>query len=122
MTVVRRDAIGLFIRTGGAVFRPGAVLGYGHAYRMDDGGLVEGDRIAARHTGGTPLARLKLADGTITRWHAEYGRTGNLQKAPDDAEWDAEGLRVFPRQDAPAPAPRVIETAGIESITGINNS
>lgn len=31
--------------------RPGNVIGYAHAYRMDDGGLKVGDKVKARHPG-----------------------------------------------------------------------
>lgn len=77
--------------------RPGSINGYGHAYRMDDGGLGEGEKVTASHIGGTQMVRLKLPDGTITRWFADGAtRDRGLQEPDPDAEWDKEGLRVFP--------------------------
>lgn len=93
MSLVRKDVRGLFIRTGGYVFRPGAINGYQHAYRMDDGQLKDGDRVNARHIGGTPLARLRLDDGRITRW-AEEGVLAKDSAAPlADAIWLPNGRR-----------------------------
>lgn len=69
-SLVREDEQGLFIKTGGYQFRPGNVTGYDHAYRMDAGGLKPGDYVTARHIGGSPIARITLADGTNIHWHS----------------------------------------------------
>jgi hypothetical protein len=73
LTRVRKDAKGLLIRAGGYVSRPGNVRGYAHAYRMDDGGLKEGDYVKARHRAGTPLSVITLDDGSKIFWHHDHG-------------------------------------------------
>jgi len=69
LTLVRKDAKGLYVRAGGYVARPGPVSGYSHAYDMSDGGLVEGNRVKARHWAQTPLTKIFLADGRVLHWH-----------------------------------------------------
>lgn len=69
LALVRSDDAGLYVRAGGYTARPGNITGYDHAYRMDDGGLKAGDRVAARHIAQTPLVQLKLEDGSMLRWH-----------------------------------------------------
>ncbi|QSY98585.1 hypothetical protein J2J97_32290 (plasmid) [Rhizobium bangladeshense] len=68
MTKVRADGHGLFVIAGGYAARPGDVLGYSHAFRMDDGGLKEGDTVKASHWAGTPTTKIKLGDGTVLLW------------------------------------------------------
>lgn len=70
-TLVRKDGKGLFVKAGGYIARPGNVRGYDHAYRMDDAGLKEGDRVKARHRAQTPLTVITLDDGTKLHWHHE---------------------------------------------------
>jgi hypothetical protein len=69
MSLIRQDALGLFVIAGGYKARPGPVRGYDHAYDMSDGGLKAGDRPVARHIAGTPLIRITLADGRKLVWH-----------------------------------------------------
>lgn len=95
MTVVREDADGLYVKAGGYIARPGAVRGYSHAYRMDDGGLKAGDTVKARHSAGTELTIVTLPDGSKTRWHHKgYWRDQGLCDPPEDATWDSKGLLV----------------------------
>jgi len=111
MALVREDDEGIYVISGGVTARPGAVRGYGHAYRMDDGGLAKGDKVSASHVGGTPMVRLKLPDGTVTRWHCQDSRRPDELMEPDpDAAWDEKGLRSFPSNDeSPAESrPRMI--------------
>lgn len=101
MTLVREDEKGLYVIAGGVTARPGAVNGYGHAYRMDDGGLTKGDKVDAKHSSGTQMVRIKLPDGTITRWFSEGGeRDRGLTEANPNAQWDNKGLRVFSKKEA----------------------
>jgi hypothetical protein len=100
MALVREDDEGIYVISGGVKARPGAVLGYGHAYRMDDGGLSKGDKVAASHVGGTPMVRLKLPDGTVTRWFCQDSRREDEKMEADpDAVWDDKGVRTFPKED-----------------------
>lgn len=92
-SLVRKDARGLFIRTGGYVFRPGAINGYQHAVRMDDGQLQDGDHVKASHVGGTPLAKLTLGDGSVTRWAEESVLAKDGAAPPTDAIWLPNGQR-----------------------------
>jgi hypothetical protein len=68
MPKVKEDDQGIFIQTGGYIFRPGDINGCAHAYEMDDGGLRKGDDVKARHVAGSQLAKLKLADGSVRYW------------------------------------------------------
>lgn len=111
MALVREDDEGLYIISGGVTARPGAVRGYGHAYRMDDGGLVKGDKVNACHIAGTPMVRLKLPDGTVTRWFCQDSqRDDEKMEADHDAVWDDKGVREFPaKNEASAEAvPRTV--------------
>ena len=110
MTLIREDSEGLYLKSGGVTARPGSVNGYGHAYRMDDGGLIKGDKVTARHIGGTSMVKIKLPDGRITRWFSdEPERDRGLGPAPEGAEWDDKGVRVFPKHEEGAPSgPREI--------------
>ena len=78
MSLVRKDESGLFVRTGGYVFRPGPINGYSHAFDMDDAGLSEGDQVKAKHRGGSTLANITLSDGTRRVWAEDYEH--NLNK------------------------------------------
>ncbi len=55
MSTVWQDEEGIYVRSGGYIARPGDVIGYSHAYRMDDDGLKKGDKVKTHHIGGTPL-------------------------------------------------------------------
>lgn len=90
---IRADALGPYVRTGGYVFRPGAIRGREHSVRMDDAGLVAGDRVKARHKGGTPLAKIVLADGTTTYWAEEATAAKDAVAAPEGAAWRPDGTR-----------------------------
>jgi len=71
MTLVRQDDESLYIIVGGVTARPGAVNGYAHAMRMDDGGLVKGDKIKAKHVGGSELVCITLPEGEKTYWYSQ---------------------------------------------------
>lgn len=86
MTVVREDERGIFIVAGGYVARPGDARSYSHAYRMDDAGLKKGDRVYARHRGGTPLTKVRLEDGTELHWIHDNSRPEELVKSSSDLE------------------------------------
>jgi hypothetical protein len=63
-----KDDRGLYIkdRFGGTNhYRPGGVNGYDHAYRMDDGGLKEGDKPKTHHVSGAPLVKIRHGDITL---------------------------------------------------------
>ena len=116
MALVREDDRGLYVISSGVTARPGAIRGYGHAYRMDDGGLAKGNKVNARHVGGTPMVRLKLPDGTVTRWYCQDSRREDeLLNADPDAVWDDKGIRVFPRD-------KHMETSAPRRITALNGS
>ncbi len=72
MAVIKEDDRGIFVQAGGYVARPGDAVGYAHAYDMSAGGLVKGDRVAARHLSGTPLIRIKIGDAVL-HWKIEKG-------------------------------------------------
>lgn len=84
MSIVRQDKNGLYIKTGGHVFRPGAVAGYDHAYDMTAAGIQAGDRIKVRHMGGTPLCRIQLASGEERAWHTEQMDRGDIIIPPGE--------------------------------------
>lgn len=69
MAKVKQDDKGIFIQTGGYIFRPGPVPGYSHALRMDDGGLKVGDIVKAHHIAGDLIAKIKLNDGSVVYWY-----------------------------------------------------
>ena len=71
-TLVRSDNLGLFVRAGGYVARPGDVTGYSHAYDQSDGGLKAGDYVKAYHLSGSPLTQITLSDGRKLVWTHEY--------------------------------------------------
>lgn len=101
MTKVRQDQTGLYIQSGGYVARPGPVNGYGHAYRMDDGGLQPGDAVKSRHVSGTPLNVITLPNGYKTRWHHEGPDRDRGLYAPTDKDrpenFDKDGYKIFAR-------------------------
>jgi hypothetical protein len=68
MSKVRKDSKGIFVVAGGYVARPGGVIGYDHAFRMDSANLQEGDEVKAIHWAGTPTTKIKLPDGTKLLW------------------------------------------------------
>lgn len=124
MTLVREDEKGLYVIAGGVTARPGAVNGYGHAYRMDGGGLQKGDKVTARHSGGTPLVKIKLPDQTVTRWFSEgEHRDRGLMEVDPDAKWDDKGVRIFPQekptQDAGPRQVKAIQGADIMKELGL---
>lgn len=80
MSVVRKDAKGIYIIAGGYIARPGAVSGYAHVYDMSDGGLKEHDRVMARHVGGSPLTRIRLDEKRDLYWHHD-GPSPEVQRA-----------------------------------------
>lgn len=127
MTKVWKDAEGLYVIAGGYVARPGSVAGRGHALRMDDGGLSEGETVVARHRGGTQLTTVRLADGRMTHWHHEGPeRDGGLVDPPSDAVWDDAGRRDFSverarRTDIAVPsAPRRVRPATVPAVRDVS--
>lgn len=100
MAVVRRDEIGLYVVAGGRIARPGNVVGYSHAFRMDDGGLKVGDKVKARHIPQTPLTKVTLDDGAELRWHHWYPKKDPLNKIAKRS--DAPGLNVSSEVAIPA--------------------
>lgn len=79
MSTVRQDQEGLLIITGGYKFRPGAIRGMNHCFRQDIADLKVGDRVKARHVGGTTYAKITTLTGVILHWGNEYAHaTGAL--------------------------------------------
>lgn len=93
MSPIRADDRGPYVRIGGYVFRPGAIRSHSHVLRMDDAGLVAGDRVKVRHKGGTPLAKLVLENGTTTFWAEEATLDKDSVTMPLDATWLKDGTR-----------------------------
>lgn len=98
---VHEDEHGVFIRTGGYLFRPGGVRGYDHAYDMSDGGLKKGDTIKAAHIGGTQMARLRFEDGSKRYWTSlepdDCNRRENIKPPTEEEKRQSEALldRLF---------------------------
>ncbi len=90
MALVRRDAHGLYLRTGGYIFRPGPVIGFDHAYDMGDGGLMEGDRVRARHLAGSEIARIRTESGDL---HWSSIEPGDPRRRPADPDGAAEDFQ-----------------------------
>lgn len=67
---VRQDERGLYVVTNGAKYRPGKVAGYDHAFDMESGGLVCGDRVAVSNMRYTPLCRVVRQDGHQLVWYS----------------------------------------------------
>lgn len=80
MSVVRQDEKGIYVICDGSLARPGDVNGYSHAYDMSDGGLKKGDRIKARHIGGTPLVKVSAADGETYRYWYMYEDSPEMKR------------------------------------------
>jgi hypothetical protein len=93
MAKVRKDEIGIYVRCNGSIARPGAVAGFSHACRMDDGGLKEGDAVNARPWSNSPLIVLTLSDGSKTRWHVDDSAVVR-EECPDGAIWNSNGFRL----------------------------
>lgn len=74
MSKVWKDDIGLYVKAGGYMARPGDVNGYSHAYNMGDGGLAEGDKVKACHLGGSPLVKITTDAGIVLHWHTWHRR------------------------------------------------
>jgi len=71
---------------------------------MDDAGIQPGDKVKARHLGGSPLAKLTLDNGTVTRWAEEYTAAKDHVMAPADAIWLPDGRRDTSTASASATA------------------
>lgn len=97
MSLVRKDAAGLFVVAGGWTARPGPVVGSSVGLRMDDGGVKEGDHVKATHWAGSSLTRVKLESGQVLYWHHEGKmRDMFLENRPvDPSQYDIKGRRVF---------------------------
>lgn len=90
MAVVKEDEEGIFVIAGGYKARPGNVGGYDHAYRMDDAGLKNGDRVKASHRSGTSTTKVTLESGQVLIWHHDY--IAGFQKRTFDYEPEKYGL------------------------------
>lgn len=94
MTKVKTDARGLYVRTDGGIFRPHrSKWAAGHLDTIDDGqtAFKDGDKVHARHHGGTVISTIADESRTTTeRWtsHGSYfdgqgrPRSTNLAWAP----------------------------------------
>lgn len=92
--IVRSDDDGLFVRTNGQIYRPGAVGFNSIRLRMDAGDAAPGEPLRARPVDGTELLKVKLRDGTTTYWHVDGPtRIRGMREAPKDAVWKADGTR-----------------------------
>jgi len=69
MAKIWEDEKGLYVKAGSYIARPGDITGYSHAYRMDEGGLVNGDAVPARHIAGSPLVCITLTNGEKIYWY-----------------------------------------------------
>lgn len=87
-SLVREDEHGIFIRTGGYVFRPGAAGGFDAVRDMSTGGLKVGDHVKARHVASSEFCRIRLDDGRTLHWLEEHGLK-RLREA--DARYIASG-------------------------------
>lgn len=75
MRKVRSDDKGVFVSVNGNKYRPGPVVGYSHAYCMDQGPILVGEVIRVNHVAQSPLARILVNVGTKTLsfyWHMEH--------------------------------------------------
>lgn len=76
--LIRKDDRGLYIQSRWGAgdtnghYRPGNLIGYAPIYRMDDGGLKEGDNPKTAHVDGTPLVKITLPDGVVLYWGTTY--------------------------------------------------
>lgn len=96
MPKVHRDDYGIYIRCGGYKSRPGNVVGYSHIFRMDDGGLQEGDTVKARHISGTPNTRIKLNSGQVIYWCHDSETIGQRTFNYDPPErFNLKGFRIL---------------------------
>ncbi len=68
MAKIWQDERGVYVKAGGYVARPGAVVGYMHAYNMGDYGLTKGRTVKAQHIAGTPLVKVTIG-GAVRYWH-----------------------------------------------------
>lgn len=118
---VQNDEKGLYVRTGGYIFRPGATRSYSHALRMDDAGLMAGDRVKARHKGGTPLAKLTLMDGTTTYWAEEETSFKDRVVVPSGVSWKKDGSCDFnhPQCKSSLSAHREVKTINGKDVADI---
>lgn len=65
---VREDEEGIYVIDDGLKARPGDVVGYSHAFRMDGGGLKCGDEVKARHVSQTPMVKVTTSEGVVLLW------------------------------------------------------
>lgn len=71
---VRKDGRGIYVINNGQKHRPGDVVGYSHAYRMDSAGLHAGDRVVVRNVSQSPLCKVCCYDltGKTPEWVELY--------------------------------------------------
>lgn len=90
-TKVRSDENGVFVRTGGHLFRPGSVSGLVRV-DMSDGGLRAGDEVRAGHVGGTTRCKVTTPTGADLHWHTDYQHAREAERAAELAAMQAAGI------------------------------
>lgn len=110
MSVVRQDEHGLYIKTGGYLFRPqlswyAKQQGYGWTRRPTGTTTASaGDKVKARHIAGTTTARVKtdaVPDGELWFGHGTYfadkaDERGIVPTLPSVELWEPTGAKVCP--------------------------
>ena len=86
----------LLIITGGYRFRPGPTSG-AQGYRQDAADLEVGQKVKARHMGGTPYAKITTLQGVVLHWgnegeHERY--LWNPSHRVEMQETEVRGLRA----------------------------
>lgn len=69
---IRKDVHGLFVVSGGCIFRPDYPKGYKHL-ESESGNLQEGELVNANHRGGTPLCTIKRIGETSSATWFSHG-------------------------------------------------
>ena len=86
LALVREDGKGLYLVAGGYKCRPGAAVGFSHAFDMSDGGLKPGMKVKARHVSQSPYNRITLEDGRKLVWMHERTAERLLRRRTDIVE------------------------------------
>lgn len=94
-STINTDCHGLYIRTGGYVFRPvrsRSTTGYLKSCHPGKVATqcVDGQRVNATHIGGSPLARVKVNDKLTEYWssHGTYFKLPERGFHPSEDVWD----------------------------------
>jgi hypothetical protein len=82
-TKIKQDEAGLFVKSGGAKYRPGDIVGWSHAYDMSRGGLNEGDVVNVTPLSGEEICTLTRLDGYKLRWGSEYEHSMSRDDSSD---------------------------------------